>query len=366
MKPISIHVASAPFQAARQIDQATPETVWQGLHGHGFWASAHADLGAQGLSCAGAELDALGAAFLPGVRALDYQHLNALLASPTDAGIAQWLGARCGPVAAHSVLVQSTHDQGTLWQADGPGQIWRRYHFQAAHQLPHVPAGHKCGNLHGHSFGVVLHSRPLPLQAEDPMGYARLDQAWAQVFPLLDHTYLNAVPGLENPTSELLSRWLWQRLCGLLPSLCGVSVFETASCGAHYDGQRFQIWKEFTLDSAVVQTRAPAQSARQRLHGYTYLLRLHLCAELDQVMGWALDFGDVKTVFSPTFLQLDHKPLHQLTGLDDCSVGALARWIWATVQPQLPQLCTVELFETPGCGAIHGLSGHRLVLPLRC
>lgn len=365
MNPISIHVASAPFQAARQLEQATPSTVWQGLHGHGFWASAYADPGAPGWSGRGDPLEALSGAFLPAVGSLDYQHLNALLEQPTDARIAQWLGARSTAVPVQALQVQSTHDQGTLWRPDGGGQVWRRYHFQAAHQLPKVPPGHKCGNLHGHSFGVVLHSLALEPQAQDPMGYARLDQAWAQVAPLLDHVYLNALPGLENPTSELLAQWLWQRLQPVLPSLCGVSVFETASCGAHFDGQRFQIWKEFTLDSAVVQAEAPAGSARQRLHGYTYLLRLHLCAELDQVMGWAMDFGDVKTVFSPTFAQLDHKPLHQLTGLRDCSVAALAHWIWDTVLPQLPQLCTVELFETPGCGVVHGLPQHRLVLPLR-
>jgi hypothetical protein len=43
----------------------------------------------------------------------------------------------------------------------------------------------------------------------------------------------------------------------VLPELSWVTVYETASCGAHYDGRHFRIWKELTLDSAVRLQRAP-------------------------------------------------------------------------------------------------------------
>ena len=33
----------------------------------------------------------------------------------------------------------------------------------------------------------------------------------------LDHYYLNEIDGLENPTSEVLARWLWDRLRISLP-----------------------------------------------------------------------------------------------------------------------------------------------------
>ena len=131
-----------------------------------------------------------------------------------------------------------------------------------------------------------------------------------------------------------------------------MTVYETASCGAHYDGRHFRIWKELTLDSAVRLKRAPEGDARRRVHGHTYTLRLHLTAPLDTVRGWTVDFGDVKEVFNPIFRDLDHQPLHELAGVDDNDPASLARWIRDRTLPLLPQLDRIDLYETRGSGAI--------------
>ena len=129
-------------------------------------------------------------------------------------------------------------------------------------------------------------------------------------------------------------------------------MYETASCGAIFDGQRYRVWKELTLDSAVQLRGAPESSALRRLHGHTYTLRLHLTAPLDEVMGWTIDFGDVKSLFEPIFLQLDHRPLHEIAELPDCDSASLARWIFERARAQLPQLDRVDLLETEGCGVM--------------
>ena len=36
-------------------------------------------------------------------------------------------------------------------------EIYKEFTFEAAHYLPNVPAGHKCGRLHGHSFCVAIY-----------------------------------------------------------------------------------------------------------------------------------------------------------------------------------------------------------------
>ena len=36
--------------------------------------------------------------------------------------------------------------------------IYKEFHFEAAHRLPNVPEGHKCARLHGHSFHVIAHN----------------------------------------------------------------------------------------------------------------------------------------------------------------------------------------------------------------
>ena len=169
---------------------------------------------------------------------------------------------------------------------------------------------------------------------------------------MLDQACLNDIPGLENPTSELMASWIWQRLKPGLPELSWVTVYETATSGAHFDGRRYRIWKELTLDSSLRLAHAPAGDPRRRIHGHTYTLRLHLNAPLDEVRGWTIDFGDVKDLFTPIFQRLDHHPLHELPGLEDNDPASLARWIRDEAQPRLPQLDRIDLYETRGCGAI--------------
>src|SRR5690606_17631564 len=136
-------------------------------------------------------------------------------------------------------------------------------------------------------------------KSEIGIDYDYLDALWEPIFADLDHAYLNDIFGLENPTSEVISHWVWQRLKPQLPELSWVTVYETASCGAHFDGKNYRIWKELTLDSAVQLRRAPVGDRRRRIHGHTYTLRLHLHGTLDKVMGWTMDFGDAKRLFDP-------------------------------------------------------------------
>ena len=194
--------------------------------------------------------------------------------------------------------------------------------------------------------------------------YDLLDTLWAPIHAELDHTFLNDIPGLENPTSELISSWLWARLKPELPELSWVTVFETSQCGASFDGASYRIWKEVTLDSALCLPQAPEGDLRRRVHGHTYTLRLHLSAPLDQVMGWTVDFGDVKTLFDPIFKAIDHRPLHEIADLGQADVGSLARWIRARAEPELPQLNRIDLYETRGCGAILSWGGRDIALPI--
>ena len=116
-------------------------------------------------------------------------------------------------------------------------EIFKSFTLESAHRLPNVPAGHKCARVHGHSFRVEIHVRgPLHPQLGWVMDFADLKAAFEPLFNQLDHHYLNDVPGLENPTSEHLARWIWQRLQPVLPQLSAVVVHETCTSGARYTG----------------------------------------------------------------------------------------------------------------------------------
>lgn len=118
-------------------------------------------------------------------------------------------------------------------------EIWKEFGFESAHRLPHVPEGHKCGRLHGHSFKIRLTLRGEPGQHTGwIMDFADLKEAWKPLHDVLDHRYLNDIPGLENPTSEVLARWIWEKMAPDLPQLSAVSVRETCTAGCTYRGRR--------------------------------------------------------------------------------------------------------------------------------
>lgn len=350
--PFVLTVASGSFEAARRVGVLPDGHRCRNLHGHGFQASVFAELPATFAAYPGGDVDALHERLKACIAPLDYADLNAVLDEPTDENLARWIRSELKVPGIDRIAVQSTSMQGVDLDRDHRAHVWRRFRFQAAHRLPHVPVGHKCGRLHGHGFEVILHAnqdlgdRPLSID------YDHLDAVWAPLQMQLSYQCLNEIEGLENPTSEHIAAWIWRQVNPVLPELSWVTVFETGSCGANFDGARYRIWKEFTLDSAVRLARAPSVCPRARAHGHTYTLRLHLDAPLDTVMGWTIDFGDVKAIFDPIFKRLDHQPLHEIQGLADGDVANLALWVMAKARPQIPCLYRVDLHETPGTGAL--------------
>ena len=116
-------------------------------------------------------------------------------------------------------------------------EIYKEFTFEAAHRLPNAPAGHKCARLHGHSFRVALHVRgPVDARAGWVMDFGDIKSAVKPLIDRLDHYYLNEIEGLENPTSERLASWLWERLAPALPLLSEVVVHETCTSGCRYRG----------------------------------------------------------------------------------------------------------------------------------
>jgi len=115
--------------------------------------------------------------------------------------------------------------------------IFKKFTIEAAHRLPNLPDDHKCRRLHGHSFQVELHvSGELTEREGWVMDYADISRQFAPLYDQLDHHYLNEIPGLENPTSENLARWIWQRLKPGLPALSQVVIRETCTAGCIFRG----------------------------------------------------------------------------------------------------------------------------------
>ena len=116
-------------------------------------------------------------------------------------------------------------------------EIFKEFTFEAAHRLPNVPDGHKCARLHGHSYRVMVNvTGPVGDQSGWVMDFGDLKAAFHPLAQQLDHYYLNEIPGLENPTSENLARWIWDRLKPSLTDLSAITVRETCTSGCTFRG----------------------------------------------------------------------------------------------------------------------------------
>lgn len=117
-------------------------------------------------------------------------------------------------------------------------ETFKEFQFEAAHRLPGVPEGHPCGRLHGHSFKVrITVEGPVDPTTGYVIDFADIHAAFDPWLAQMDHHYLNEIPGLENPTSENIARWIWEKISPQLPILSAVEVRETCDAGSVYRGR---------------------------------------------------------------------------------------------------------------------------------
>jgi 6-pyruvoyltetrahydropterin/6-carboxytetrahydropterin synthase len=117
-------------------------------------------------------------------------------------------------------------------------RLVHEFRFEAAHRLPGVAEGHKCARLHGHSFRVqIAIDGPVDPTKGWLMDFADMNRLWSPLHEMLDHRYLNEIPGLGNPTSENLALFIWEKLKPGLPSLSRVTIFETCEARCEYEGR---------------------------------------------------------------------------------------------------------------------------------
>ena len=116
-------------------------------------------------------------------------------------------------------------------------EIYKEFSFDSAHFLPHVPDGHKCKQMHGHTYKlrVVLRGET-DAKLGWIMDFKELKDAVSPVIDQLDHKLINDIKGLENPTAENITFWIWKQIKASLPLLSRIELYETPTTGVIYDG----------------------------------------------------------------------------------------------------------------------------------
>ena len=125
-----------------------------------------------------------------------------------------------------------------LWRFLNYMLIYKEFTFDSAHFLPNVPEGHKCKEMHGHTYRLRVWIEDKPDKKLGwVMDFADLKNIVKPVVARLDHKCMNDVPGLDNPTCELIAVWIWDQLKPSLPKMKKLELHETPTSGVIYEGE---------------------------------------------------------------------------------------------------------------------------------
>jgi 6-pyruvoyltetrahydropterin/6-carboxytetrahydropterin synthase len=104
--------------------------------------------------------------------------------------------------------------------------------------------------------------------------------------------------------------------------------------------------KSFTFEAAHVLPNHPGKCSR--LHGHSYRLEVALEGPLQAggpAAGMIEDFDVVKRVVKAAVIaELDHRSLNEL--IENPTAENIVCWVWARLEPELPQLAELALWET--------------------
>ena len=117
-------------------------------------------------------------------------------------------------------------------------EIFKQFTFDSAHFLPNVPLEHKCRQVHGHTYRLLVY-----LEGDlDPhigwvMDFSDVKRVIDPIVKSIDHKMLNDIEGLENPTCERIAVWLWNKIKPDLPMQSKIELHETPTSGVVYKGK---------------------------------------------------------------------------------------------------------------------------------
>ena len=118
-------------------------------------------------------------------------------------------------------------------------QIGKSFTFEASHQLPGLPEGHKCGRLHGHNYTIeVTLGADRLVEPGFVTDFGDLAPFRHYLEETFDHRHLNEVmvtaPTSEN-LAECLAGWFINNVQPEIPgTLVAIRVSETPSSWAEY------------------------------------------------------------------------------------------------------------------------------------
>ena len=118
-------------------------------------------------------------------------------------------------------------------------EVFRNFRFHSARHLPNLKDDHICKTIHGHTFNLTVHVvGNINSETGFVIDFFDIDKIVnTYILPIIDHKLLNDIPDLNNPTSENLSKWIWNNLIDRIEGLSKIVLSEDHGTGIIYSGE---------------------------------------------------------------------------------------------------------------------------------
>lgn len=110
---------------------------------------------------------------------------------------------------------------------------------------------------------------------------------------------------------------------------------------------RVELTRTYGFEAAHRLPRVPPDHKCHRMHGHSFRVDVTIEGEVDERMGWLVDFADITAVVEPLLKrELDHRTLNDVPGLENPTSENLCGWLWRRLEPDLPRLAAITVHET--------------------
>lgn len=219
---------------------------------------------------------------------------------------------------------------------------------EAAHRNPR--GGPAQQRLHGHSYRIeIMAGGEIDPAVGWLVDYAELKRLFRPAHDLLDHGYLNELPGLEDDTSlPALNRWIEEMMRplpawfeGVRVSIAGDLAFRPVTLPPDLT-QSLPLRISFSFEAAQSLPQLPEGHPCRRIHGHSY--RVEAAAAVPEALIPPL---------TEIYETLDHHYLNDIEGLEQATCERIGRWIWTFLEARsiVPSMVMVQ--ETPGARCLY-------------
>lgn len=109
---------------------------------------------------------------------------------------------------------------------------------------------------------------------------------------------------------------------------------------------KVELTRTYRFEAAHLLPNVPEGHKCRRLHGHSFVIDVTARGDVDERVGWFVDYADIDAEVAPLRDALDHRYLNDIEGLENPTSEILAAWLWKRLESRVPGLWKVTVHET--------------------